>query len=503
MRLPRRTPFYAPGHEELQYVHALLYGDANDVAALQSALKIARLWMARAACPQAVEATSLLVQARLLDGLAGESEGTRAAYAMGLVRFVNSIVDTFQTGMFAQSIGAIADRIGLPQWLVQVRHFATHEELPSMAVCREACTMALAWLDQHYWQPTLSPSHEPAADVLDDDEPRREAAAAAAQLLHTYRMQAHALARDRSLALRGAPPLVKTVGDLEQWVQAETARRLALASDGSTLLAGSTPRGEEHGETFTCTASVLMLLVTQLLLPGALIPQTKEQRALHERDDAPLEALPSEHTELWDPLLRAMHAAFPVFLPILIQALAQVAGSGTTAKEKSYAAVARAWLAHLALDAPYDTLHATLDVPRWRQAPSAVDLGSAQDDAEAVPVWDATQNAAVLRRIVLQHCMEVASPATWTLAQHLAQGPLAERVAALIALHDAAPGAELDVLPEMEARSRLLRGLDRAPPMAVDEAPAAPSALPGWSLAAQWQPTPIGCVDGARPPLLL
>ena len=508
MRLPRRTPFYAPASEELAYVHALLYADAGDIESQQNGLQITRLWMNRTACPQAVEATALLVQARLLDRVAGAHEGTRAAYSMSLVRFVNSIVDSFQTGMYAQSIGAIAERIGLPQWLVQVRHSATHEELPSLVVCRDACALALQWLDQHYWQPTLSPAPAPdLADADDDDGAKREAAAAVAQLLHTFRAQAQAMARDRSLALRHSPPLVKTVAELEQWVQGETARRLAYASEhGRTpLLAGGGPRPDEGGVNdvaLTCTASVLMLLTTQLLLPGALIPPSKE-RVLSERADCSIEALSDEHLALWDPLVRALHAAFPIFLPILIQALAQVAGGGEKPKERSYAAVARAWLAHLSLDAPYDTMEATLDVPRWRQPPSASSLPAAPEDAEAVPLWDVTQCSAPLRRIVIQHAMEVGVTSTCALAQALAEGELAARVAALIALRESEPKhAHGAALGEMEARSRLLRGLDAPPVDEVQGEPAA-SALEGWRCPAAWRPTPIGCLDGQQPPLLL
>ena len=52
--------------------------------------------------------------------------------------FVNALVDAHQTGMYAQSIAHIAARIGLPLWFVELRHAATHEELPSLSVLREA-----------------------------------------------------------------------------------------------------------------------------------------------------------------------------------------------------------------------------------------------------------------------------------------------------------------------------------------------------------------------------
>lgn len=41
---------------------------------------------------------------------------------------------------------------GLPRVLVDVRHDATHNELPSLAMLRLAADHALAWLNASYWQ---------------------------------------------------------------------------------------------------------------------------------------------------------------------------------------------------------------------------------------------------------------------------------------------------------------------------------------------------------------
>lgn len=43
-------------------------------------------------------------------------------------------------------------KIGLPDWLVDVRHEATHSALPSLDVLRAACNVALAWLRTQYWE---------------------------------------------------------------------------------------------------------------------------------------------------------------------------------------------------------------------------------------------------------------------------------------------------------------------------------------------------------------
>lgn len=50
---------------------------------------------------------------------------------MALTRLVNSLVDPLQTGLYARSISQIASELGLPLNFVQLRHRATHEDLPS------------------------------------------------------------------------------------------------------------------------------------------------------------------------------------------------------------------------------------------------------------------------------------------------------------------------------------------------------------------------------------
>lgn len=69
--------------------------------------------------------------------LAGAGIHMRQGYAAALLRLVNGLVDPLQFGAYARPIAAIAAQIGLPVWLVELRHAATHEELPSLSVLRE------------------------------------------------------------------------------------------------------------------------------------------------------------------------------------------------------------------------------------------------------------------------------------------------------------------------------------------------------------------------------
>lgn len=60
------------------------------------------------------------------------------SYAAAIIRLVNGLVDPLQLGAYARSIASIAQQLGLPAWLVELRHAATHEDLPSLEVLRDA-----------------------------------------------------------------------------------------------------------------------------------------------------------------------------------------------------------------------------------------------------------------------------------------------------------------------------------------------------------------------------
>lgn len=188
MKPPKRSPFLHSRQTDLLEIYRHLYPDSTFLPADTStvkdphkALSIVQMWINRSACPFAVETTALLIQSAILDehmqriaastqhGVASTSSlryaleqmgggaelGVRLNYSLALTRFVNSVVDSHQTGGFAQSIAAIAARIGLPLWFVEIRHAVTHEELPSISVCRQAAGAALAWLHRHFWVPQL------------------------------------------------------------------------------------------------------------------------------------------------------------------------------------------------------------------------------------------------------------------------------------------------------------------------------------------------------------
>lgn len=152
MRLPRLTAlqndaiiaelhsgFYGAGAVPLHqggFEQAII-----DEEVVERANDLVQCLLNRGCCPFAVEATSQLAAVLLSDFKARRAERQttiRLAYSMALVRFVNGVVDEQQTGMFAESVATLAARIGLPVWLVEIRHAATHQECPSTETLRMA-----------------------------------------------------------------------------------------------------------------------------------------------------------------------------------------------------------------------------------------------------------------------------------------------------------------------------------------------------------------------------
>lgn len=58
-----------------------------------------------------------------------------------------------QKGAFAKPVAFIGNQLGLPPYLVELRHDATHKYLPTLQVLRHACQDSIQWLYQNYWLP--------------------------------------------------------------------------------------------------------------------------------------------------------------------------------------------------------------------------------------------------------------------------------------------------------------------------------------------------------------
>ncbi len=131
------------------------------------AVRRVEVWRIRGNVPHSVDLTAQLVDIRNQDPQYNDTissnssplshstlvEHLRLLYSIIIIRAVNGIVEPNQTTYFAQSILTIAERLGLPGWIVELRHDATHKQLPSLSVLRAASDYLLNWYHQNYWQP--------------------------------------------------------------------------------------------------------------------------------------------------------------------------------------------------------------------------------------------------------------------------------------------------------------------------------------------------------------
>ena len=156
MRLPRRVPWASPA--ELDQLCNWIYADELDVDAKIFALqRVSALrycfcltvsqrpqlsaWRTTTTLPHALESTLCILTAVVQDSSSQASPTClhlRQSYASAIIRLVNGLVDPLQLGAYARSIASIAAQLNLPPWLVEVRHAATHEDLPSIEVLRRA-----------------------------------------------------------------------------------------------------------------------------------------------------------------------------------------------------------------------------------------------------------------------------------------------------------------------------------------------------------------------------
>lgn len=109
-----------------------------------------------AAVPIAMLSTvSLMSQ---LDNPSSDSYTQRLGLSMAITRLVNGTTDRIQPRgerSVARSVASLATELGMPLTLVDIRHQACHNVLPSLSWLTDAACDALVWLKEWYWEPQL------------------------------------------------------------------------------------------------------------------------------------------------------------------------------------------------------------------------------------------------------------------------------------------------------------------------------------------------------------
>lgn len=98
----------------------------------------------------------------------------RIANSYFTLRFVTGLLDSQQDKQRKLSMYSVAKTIGLPATFVELRHQATHEQLPSLLKLRAAAKKALAWIWHFYWE-TLPGSISSSSNSQDASSTTAEA----------------------------------------------------------------------------------------------------------------------------------------------------------------------------------------------------------------------------------------------------------------------------------------------------------------------------------------
>jgi len=181
----------------------------------------------------------------------------RQSYATAIIRLVNGLVDPLQLGAYARSITSIAAQLGIPAWLVELRHAATHEDLPSIELLRDAAREAMGWLLNNYFLPTLSSSTPSSI--------QRAPLRPLSPLLKQYKAYLKATSRDASLASKYKLDITKVLRDIERWI-----------AEAKVTASGAEMEWDDGEEGDGRERWALERLCDALLEKGALVPVSKK-----------------------------------------------------------------------------------------------------------------------------------------------------------------------------------------------------------------------------------
>lgn len=300
MRLPRRVPWASVG--ELEQLCSWIYTDDDNGDSKLLAINRLSAWKNITTLPHALESTlSLLVviaqdvpQSALPSHLS-----LRQSYATAIIRLVNGLVDPLQVGAYARSIASIATQLGFPSWLVELRHAATHEDLPSIGLLREAARQSMSWLLHNYFLPTINPFSAPQQVA----RPLRSLT----PVLKQYKGLMKIVTRDASVTGQYRLDIVTVMKDIERWIaEAEVVAGLAVQEEGWEP-------SQSNDSSSAKERWAIKRLCDSLLEKGALVPLAKKKRTLEESTFTPQKNAIS----LWCPLLKHIQSVRSNFAVVL------------------------------------------------------------------------------------------------------------------------------------------------------------------------------------------
>ncbi|KAK6905644.1 hypothetical protein I203_106474 [Kwoniella mangroviensis CBS 8507] len=181
MKAPKRTPWSS--RSELEELYEMLFAPDADVHSRRRGLARMSIYISSPSCPTFIHLLHSLVSVELLPyppkGVE-ESQRSRMMIGMAIVRFINGLVDPLQNGPYARPISHLASSLSIPPSLIALRHRATHEDLPPLALLHQSLLSCISYLHYYSFLPLLSSSSTSASlppgvlERMKEDERRVE-----------------------------------------------------------------------------------------------------------------------------------------------------------------------------------------------------------------------------------------------------------------------------------------------------------------------------------------
>ncbi|KAG8931875.1 rRNA-processing protein las1 [Tulasnella sp. 418] len=226
--------------------------------------------------------------------------------------------------MYARPIASIAAQIGLPGWFIELRHAATHEDLPSLQVLREGAKEALNWLLHNYWIPTLN---GPSSSVATN---RGIPLSPLGPLLKEYKSLMKLSVRDASLQEQHKPELARLFRTLERWIS-----EAKVAAGLDPVVANDEGGEDDDWRERWALEKVCLALMDK----GGLVPVSKKKRPQNSDDE--LELPPNR--ALWIPLLTQLQETHPSFASQLLGQFVNYFGVPSESVDRSYESCIAGW----------------------------------------------------------------------------------------------------------------------------------------------------------------
>jgi ribosomal biogenesis protein LAS1 len=159
-------------------ISVLELGVSETEMSLEQAFEMVAAWKARShameGLPHAVESTYHLAHVYWRDNVDLNSTMSvtelRLSYSSTIVRTINGFADTLQQQRFvASSVSLLCAQLGIPAWIVDIRHEASHNALPTLSVLRLATSTLMEFLKNEYW--ILTCPNWIASDGDNNEEP--------------------------------------------------------------------------------------------------------------------------------------------------------------------------------------------------------------------------------------------------------------------------------------------------------------------------------------------